>query len=87
VTQLDGLEIWTRPGMLIRQALEVASLVACVSRDTRARILYLTNMSPERAVSLLRVMMNSAEKGWQMIALWVISLNFSVSFRTPIVVR
>jgi phosphatidylinositol alpha-1,6-mannosyltransferase len=48
IVQLHGIEIWQRPGELVRRALEAADRIFCVSRDTRSRLLAATNVAPER---------------------------------------
>jgi phosphatidylinositol alpha-1,6-mannosyltransferase len=50
IVQLHGIEIWRPPSVLQRRALEVADLLWCVSRHTRARALAQTNVAPERAI-------------------------------------
>lgn len=52
VVQLHGIEIWPEPSSAQRRALEAASLLLCVSRDTRARVIANCDLTPERAVVL-----------------------------------
>jgi len=53
--QAHGVEVWTRPGRLIRAAIARADLVTAVSRYTRRRLLGWSNIDPARA----RVLPNS----------------------------
>lgn len=50
VVHLHGVEVWTHPSAAQRRALEAADLLLCVSRHTRAMVLALANVVPERAV-------------------------------------
>lgn len=50
IVQLHGVEAWQRPGRLQRRAVEAASLILCVSRYTRTRLLQWADVSPERAL-------------------------------------
>lgn len=52
IIQLHGIEAWKRPSRVYRAALEMAELVLCVSRDTRARLLSWSTISPERVIVL-----------------------------------
>jgi phosphatidylinositol alpha-1,6-mannosyltransferase len=53
--QAHGVEVWARPGRLIRAAVARADLVTAVSRYTRRRLLGWSNIDPARA----RVLPNS----------------------------
>lgn len=48
VIQLHGIEIWTRPTLGQRRALESATLILCVSRYTRAEVLKYAAIPPHR---------------------------------------
>lgn len=48
VIQLHGIEIWSRPTLAQRSALEAASLVLCVSRYTRSEVLRHASIPPHR---------------------------------------
>ncbi|MCP4309319.1 MAG: glycosyltransferase family 4 protein [bacterium] len=52
VSQLHGSEIWGGVSELHKRPLEQSDLVLSASRDTRARLLAKTNVTPERAVVL-----------------------------------
>jgi phosphatidylinositol alpha-1,6-mannosyltransferase len=52
ILQVHGIEIWTRPSRLRRNALEKSDLVFCVSRHTRAVLLASLNVVPERVLVL-----------------------------------
>jgi len=52
VVQTHGIEVWPRPTVLQRVAVEAADLVLCVSRDTLARVIGWTAIAPERVVVL-----------------------------------
>lgn len=52
LVQLHGVEVWPRPTLLQRRALEAADLLLCVSRHTRASVLKHIDIAPERAVVL-----------------------------------
>ena len=48
--QLHGIEAWDKPNAAVQRAVARADLVACVSRDTRARFLAWADLAPERCV-------------------------------------
>lgn len=50
VIQLHGIEVWGRVRPQLRDALEAADMLVCVSRDTRRRALAQACIAPERAV-------------------------------------
>lgn len=52
IVQMHGVEAWQRPTPLCRAAVEVADLVLCVSRYTRAQVLNWAAIAPERVVVL-----------------------------------
>lgn len=52
VSQVHGTEIWGKLSALHRAPLEQSDLVLTVSRDTRARVLSMANMDPDRVVVL-----------------------------------
>jgi phosphatidyl-myo-inositol dimannoside synthase len=52
VLHIHGIEIWRTPSLFQRAVLEDADLVLCVSRDTRARVLRLTDARMDRVVVL-----------------------------------
>jgi phosphatidyl-myo-inositol dimannoside synthase len=52
IVQMHGVEAWQRPKPLCRAAVEVADLVLCVSRYTRAQVLNWAAIAPERVVVL-----------------------------------
>lgn len=52
VLQLHGIEAWRPPGQWVSKTIEVADLLLCVSRYTRARALSWANIAPEKAVVL-----------------------------------
>lgn len=52
VVQTHGIEAWPRPNLLIRDSVEKAELILCVSRYTRARLLDWASVPPERVVVL-----------------------------------
>jgi phosphatidylinositol alpha-1,6-mannosyltransferase len=52
VIHLHGIEIWKRPSLLRRHAIEAADLLLCVSRDTRQRALSHFEIPSERVVVL-----------------------------------
>ncbi len=47
--QAHGVEVWARPGRLIRAAVARADLITAVSRYTRRRLLGWANIEPSRA--------------------------------------
>ena len=52
IVQMHGVEAWQRPTPLCRAAVEMADLVLCVSRYTRAQVLNWAAIAPERVVVL-----------------------------------
>jgi phosphatidylinositol alpha-1,6-mannosyltransferase len=50
IVQLHGIESWHRPSRFRRSAVEVADLVLCVSRYTRAAVLGWAAIAPERVI-------------------------------------
>lgn len=52
IVQLHGIEAWQAPSQINRQAVAMADLVLCVSRDTREQLLGWSGIAPERAVVL-----------------------------------
>ena len=52
VVQTHGIEAWPRPSRLIRDSVEKADLILCVSRYTRARVLAWASVVPERVAVL-----------------------------------
>jgi phosphatidylinositol alpha-1,6-mannosyltransferase len=50
IIQTHGIETWSRPSRAQRAALEVADLVLCVSRHTRAAVLSWAAIAPERVL-------------------------------------
>lgn len=52
IVQMHGIEAWQRPSRLQRWSVERASLILCVSRYTRSRVLTWAAITPERVCVL-----------------------------------
>ena len=63
IVQTHGIEAWPRPSRFQRAALESADLVLCVSRYTRATVLFWATIAPERILVVPNTAQGSVHAG------------------------